>query len=221
VGDEMEKIIDLTYDISEGMTTFNAPWHPLVSIKQMGRIGMEGRETRKISFGTHTGTHVDAPLHFIKNGISIDEIPLSKLVGNITMIDLSSLKENTPITKEMLVKLPISKKTLFKFGWGKFWGTNKFYSDYPYFTKEAAEFLVSKNVELIAYDIPSPDNSYAKLGSAEDSQIHKIFLSNGIILVEYLANLDKVDLADDWKIVVTPLKIKNADGSPARVFIYK
>jgi len=204
VGDEMEKIIDLTYDISEGMTTFNAPWHPLVSIKQMGRIGMEGRETRKISFGTHTGTHVDAPLHFIKNGISIDEIPLSKLVGNITMIDLSSLKENTPITKEMLVKLPISKKTLFKFGWGKFWGTNKFYSDYPYFTKEAAEFLVSKNVELIAYDIPSPDNSYAR-----------------IILVEYLANLDKVDLADDWKIVVTPLKIKNADGSPARVFIYK
>ena len=218
---KMDKIIDLTYEIEEGMTTFNAPWHPLVSIKQMGRIGMEGRETRKLSFGTHTGTHVDAPLHFIKNGTSIDEIPLQKLIGDITIIDYSNLQENEPITKEMLDENKISKKMLFKFGWGKFWGTKKFYMDYPYFTKEAAEFLVSKNVELIAYDIPSPDNSHTKLGSNDDSQIHKIFLGNGVILVEYLANLDKVTTYDGWSIVVLPLKIKNGDGSPARVFVYK
>ena len=108
--DKMEQIIDLTYDIEEGMTTFNAPWHPTVSIKQMGRIGMEGRETRKLSLGTHTGTHVDAPLHFIKNGTSIDKIPLSKLIGDITIIDYSSLEENKQITKEMLEKNKISKK---------------------------------------------------------------------------------------------------------------
>ena len=217
----MDKIIDLTYDIEEGMTTFNAHWHPTVSIKQLGRLGFEGRETRKISLGTHTGTHVDAPLHFIKNGKTIDQIPLQKLIGQVTIVNYSNLKENQPVTVEMLRRVKVSTKMLFKFGWGRFWGNKKFYTGYPYFTKEAAEYLVSKKVELIGIDIPSPDNSNTKLGSKEDSQIHKIFLKNGIILVEYLANLEKVTDYESWNIVVLPLKIKGADGSPARVFIYK
>ena len=91
----------------------------------------------------------------------------------------------------------------------------------PFFTKEAAEFLVSSNVELIAYDSPSPDDSRTKLGSDEDSLIHKIFLTNDIILVEYLANLDQVKDLQGWNISVNPLKIKSADGSPARVFLFK
>ena len=73
------EFIDLSYNIEEGMLTFHTHWHPKVSIEQMGEIEKEGRESRKIIFGTHTGTHVDAPLHFIKNGNSIDKIPLEKL----------------------------------------------------------------------------------------------------------------------------------------------
>lgn len=215
------EIIDLTYDVEEGMTTFNAPWHPPVSITQLGRLGIEGRETRKISFGTHTGTHMDAPLHFIKGGKSVDEISLNKLIGSVTIVDYSYLKEGQGITKEMLNKIKVTKNLLFKFGWGKFWGSKKFYMDYPYFTKEAAEFLVSKNVEMIALDTPSPDDSHTKIGSDNDSQIHKIFLKNEILLVEYIANLEKVTDYHGWNIVVCPLKIKGADGSPARVFIYK
>ena len=217
----MHEIIDLTYPIEEGMLTFHTHWHPQVSIEQLGKIEIEGRESRKIIFGTHTGTHVDAPLHFISNGKSIDEIPLTKLNGKITIFDFSHLEENTPITKEILQNIPISKKILFKFGWEKNWGTTKFYFGYPFFTKEAAEFLVSKNVELIAYDAPSPDDSRIKLGSDEDSMIHKIFLKNDIILVEYLANLDQINDLCDWSISVNPLKIKGADGSPARVFLFK
>ena len=67
----------------------------------------------------------------------------------------------------------------------------------------------------------SPDDSKIKLGSKDDSKIHKIFLKNNVILVEYLANLDKVNFNLDWKISVNPLKIKNADGSPARVYIFR
>ena len=93
--------------------------------------------------------------------------------------------------------------------------------NYPYFTKEAAEFLVSKNVEMIALDTPSPDSSHTKIGSTDDSQIHKIFLKNDILLVEYLANLEKITDYHNWNIAVCPLKITGADGSPARVFIFK
>lgn len=75
------KIIDLSYEIEEGMPTFPAHWHTHVKITILGRHFIEGRETRKICFSTHTGTHIDAPKHFIKNGRSINSIPLSKLVG--------------------------------------------------------------------------------------------------------------------------------------------
>ena len=215
------KIIDLTYPIEEGMLTFNAHWHPSVSIEQLGKIDVEGRESRKIVFGTHTGTHVDAPLHFIKNGQSIDQIPIEKMFGEITIIDFSYLSENSEITKDMLEGKKITAKMLFKFGWGKHWTQKNFYQGYPYFTKEAAEFLVSKNVELLSYDTPSPDDSRIKLGSERDSEIHKIFLKNNIILVEYLANLEKIQEYDGWNISVNPLMIKGGDGSPARVYLFK
>ena len=106
------KIIDLTYPIEEGMLKFNAHWHPSVSIEQLGRIDVEGRESRKVVLGTHTGTHVDAPLHFIENGKSIDQIPLEKLIGEITILDFSHLDENSAITKGMLEGKKITKKNL-------------------------------------------------------------------------------------------------------------
>lgn len=222
----MNEIIDLTYDIEEGMTTFNAPWHPTVSVKQLGRHKSEGRETREVSLGTHTGTHVDAPLHFIEGGKSIEELDLDILIGEVTIVDFSHLGENECITKEMLDDFSITKRILFKFSWGKHWNTEKFYQGYPFFSKEAAEYLVSTNVELIGMDTPSPDDSRTKLneeilGREKDSPIHKFFLSNGVVLVEYVANLDKVDNYVGWSIIVMPLRIKGADGSSARVCIFR
>ena len=224
--DKMNEIIDLTYDLEEGMITFKASWHPHVSITQLGRHHFEGRETREITFGTHTGTHVDAPLHFVNGGKSIEKIPLDKLMGKVTIVDFSSLEDNQAVTKDMLTDIPITKRMLFKFGWGKCWNTKKFYQNYPFFSKEAAEYLVFRNVELIAMDTPSPDDSRIELsgevlGSDKDSPIHKIFLSNEVILVEYVANLDKVNDYNGWNIIAMPLRIKGADGSPARVCIYK
>ena len=217
----LKTLVDLTHTIEEGMTTFDAHWHPFVSIKQLGRLGFEGRETREITFGTHTGTHVDAPLHFIEHGNSIDNIPLEKLVGQVTIIDLSFLGSNGVVTSDIIPKEKISKKMIFKFGWEKFWGKKEFYLNYPYFSANCAEYLVSCGVELIGYDTPSPDDSRIKLGTVEDSMIHKIFLKNNIILVEYLANLNTVKNYDNWNISVSPLKLKDADGSPARVFLFR
>lgn len=65
-------IIDLTFPIHEGMTTFPVHWHPIVEISVLGRHGIENRETRKVLLGTHTGTHMDAPRHFIPDGMTVD-----------------------------------------------------------------------------------------------------------------------------------------------------
>ncbi|MDO8577342.1 MAG: cyclase family protein [Candidatus Wildermuthbacteria bacterium] len=217
---------DLSYPIEEGMITFNAPWHPLVSIQQMGRIGVEGRESRKISFGSHTGTHIDAPLHFIKGGASIDSLPLSSLIGPVSIVDFSSLKENESLSADMVKGVSVTERMLFRFGWGKHWGTKKFYEGYPFVSEGAAEHLVKNGVKLLGYDIPSPDDSRVQLtkdtlGSEIDSPIHKLFLRHGVILIEYVANLEKVEDLEGWNIIALPLPIKGGDGSPARVCIYR
>lgn len=213
----MVEVIDLTYDIEEKMTTYDVPWHSRVSITQLGRINVEGRETRKICLGTHTGTHIDAPLHFIEKGRGIEQLPLENMIGPVTIVDFSHLKNNTEITKEMIEKIKITERMLFKFGWGKHWGTDRFYKGFPYFSSEAAEYMISKKIRLLAMDTPAPDN----LNSETDSPIHKILLANGVILVEYVANLDKVMDYSNWNIAAIPLRLKGVDGSPARVFIYR
>ncbi len=91
------KIIDLSLSLHEGMMTFPTHWHPVVEISILGRHGIEGRETRKLVLGTHTGTHTDAPLHFIPKGKSIDEVPLDVLVGEATVVNFAPAKPNQEI----------------------------------------------------------------------------------------------------------------------------
>lgn len=220
------KIIDLTHTIEEGMTTFNAYWHPLVQINQIGRIGQEGRETRKISMGTHTGTHIDAPLHFVESGKGIDQISLDRLFGPVKIVDFSNVPKAYGITVKDLKKNSLGERMLFRFNWCKYWGTKNFYKDYPYFEEEAAQYLVDNNVKLIGIDTPSPDDGRIMLdsnsyGTEIDSPVHKIFLKNEVLLVEYLANLEMADCKLEWNIAVMPLKVKNADGAPARVCIWR
>ncbi len=222
----MTEIIDLTYDIEEGMTTFNAYWHPAVHIDQLGKHNSEGRESRKLTLGTHCGTHVDAPSHFVQNGRTIDQIPLSKLIGKITILDFSHLGKNGVVTKEMLEKMNLTKRIMFKFGWGRNWKTDHFYRDYPFLSLPAAEYLVQKGVQLIATDTPSLDDSRIKLqgkmlGSEEDSPVHKVILRNNLVLVEYIAHLDQVQDLAGWNIIVMPIRVKDGDGAPARVCICK
>jgi len=222
----MPKIIDLSYDIEEGMATFNASWHPRISVKQLGRIGFEGRETREIILGTHTGTHVDAPLHFLAGAESIENIKLETLIGPVTIFDMTHLGENQAVVVKMLESFDITKRVLFKFGWGRYWGNKKFYQGYPFFSVEATQYLIDKGVELIGIDTPSPDDSRINLsgdvmGSHMDSPIHKMFLGKNIVLVEYVANLDKVIDYNGWNIIVMPIRLKGADGAPARVCLIK
>ena len=221
-----KKIIDLTHPIEEGMITFECDWHPRTSIQQLGRLAQEGRESRKLEIGTHTGTHVDAPLHFIKGGATIDETSPAILMGEVSIVDFSHLKEDEAVTEEMLHEIKITPRMIFCYGWGKHWGTRKFYHHYPHLSPEAARYLVKKGLKLHGADIPSPDDSRINLtreikGTDKDSPIHKIFLSNNVVLVEYLANLDKVKELTGWHIAALPLKIKDSDGAPARVLLFK
>ena len=216
------EIIDLSHTLELNIPIFHAPWHINYNMEQMGKIEEVGRNTSRITIGTHTATHIDAPLHFIKNGNTIDNIPLNKLCGKVNIIDLSFLKKNEEVTVDILKKFNINKKMLiFRFGWGQYWpNTRVFYKDYPYFNLETAQYLIDLNIHFIGMDTPSPDDSRTKLLSDNDSIIHKKFLSNNIVIAEYL-NIPYIDNIENWNIVACPLNIKNGDGAPARIFLMR
>lgn len=214
-------IIDLSMMIREGMQTFAAHWHPFVEVTQMGRFGIEDRETRKIVLGTHTGTHVDAPRHFVKDGETIDNIPLNILVGSASVLDFSSAQDFQEITvadlKQTIGDRPLTR-LIIRFDWdSRALGTNRYYSDHPFLSKDACRWLVENGCKLIALDTPQPDNPINGRGSENDAENHKILLGNHVIIVEYLVNIRKItkSIVD---LVVAPLRIEGGDGAPARCF---
>lgn len=215
--------VDLTRGIEEGMTTFHTDLHSDVHIDQRGSITKHGRETREVTVGTHTGTHLDAPRHFINEGQTVEDLSLDALLGPVELVDFTHVDENEPVTVSMLEDETLGKRTIFQFGWGdRFGDSDAFYNDYPYLTISAAEYLVDEGVEMLGFDTPSPDMSSRPLdGGDEDSPVHKVFLRNDVILVEYLMNLDEVDFESDWNVAALPLKIDGADGAPARVVVWK
>lgn len=213
------RLIDLTYTLHEGMTTFPVHWHPPVEITQLGRHGIENRETRKIVLGTHTGTHCDAPRHFVPGGATIEQLPLEPFIGPARLLDFSQAADLYEISRgELADHLGDSRpqRLILRFDWDRHWGTRKYYRDHPYLSDAAAELLVERGVQLLAMDTPMPDNPANGSSSANDSPVHKILLGQGVILVEYLTNLAALRRTE-VELLVLPLKIRDGDGSPARV----
>lgn len=213
-------VVDLSMTIEEGMQTFPTHWHPFVEITQLGRHGIENRETRKIVLGTHTGTHIDAPLHFIPGGRTIDELDPESLIGPAAVADLSHVAPRSEVSAADLaaaVGPSPRQRILLRFDWDHHLGTSSYYEDLPFLSEEAASWVVDSGCRLLGMDTPMADNPANGRGTANDSPIHKILLGNDVALLEYLVNLSRlrtpvVDL------VVAPLKIRGADGAPARAF---
>ncbi|HSH01835.1 MAG TPA: cyclase family protein [Anaerolineae bacterium] len=217
-----QKIIDLTMLLKEGMQTFAAHWHPFVEITQLARHGIENRETRKLTLGTHTGTHIDAPRHFIKDGGTVEFIGLDQLCGQATVVDFSELPDFSEIDVEMLktaVGTSSYERLILRFDWDiKALGNSRYYSDHPFLSEEAAQWLVTQGCRLLAMDTPQPDNPQNGRNSDKDAPVHKILLGDEIVLVEYMVNLNALT-AKEVYLVVAPLKIQEGDGAPARCFV--
>jgi len=216
-----KKIIDLTLPLEDGMMTYPTTSHQKFESSILGRIEIEGRETRKFTMGSHCGTHVDAMRHFIKGGATIDEFPMDALIGDAKVINLGVLDPGSVIEMEHLMPF-FSKKIkrlVLRADWCRFWGTRQYYNDWPYLTKEAIEFLINHGIELLALDFPSPDSAYFGNDCSLDSPNHKLLFENSIILVEYLTNLKSLS-SDNIYLMVSPLKLIGFDGAPARVTAY-
>lgn len=212
--------VDLTLPVEQGMYMPQAYWHPPVEITVLGTHEKEGRASRKLMLGTHTGTHIDAPLHFLKDAYSIDQMALDRLIGYAQTIDISFVGPKHAITgadlEKGLSEQLTSERVLINTGWlEKTWGTPDFPSNRPYFTLNAAEWLLEHGVRLVGMDLPDPD-SPQDFVPGKPAPVHVFFFSHDIIVIENVANLSKLT-SKHFKLIALPLNLRGCDASPARV----
>lgn len=208
----MSRIVDLTMTLEEGMVTY--PGHPVVEITQLARFGYEGKETRKLVLGTHTGTHVDAPRHFIEGGKTVEDIHPEVLCGPARLLDFSLyMADVSGGMLNMAADGGSVERVLLRFDGDRRLGTFDYYKRQPWLKEDAARWLIDKGCRLVGMDTPMPDSPDHK----DTMPIHKLLLGAGVVIVEYMVNLKSIQ-AETFQLVVAPLKVKDGDGAPARCF---
>ena len=212
------KIIDLTLTVSDKIPTF--PGSPQPNFIPWENIKEDSYNLELLFLSTHTGTHMDAPHHFLKKGAKIHEISLEKLVSKAVLIK-SKKKDGESITKTDIQKFEKKhgkiegfSSVIFLTGWQRNLQKKYYFTKNPGLSVSAAKYLASKKISLVGIDSPSID-----LGKDSKFSVHQIFAKKGILIVENLANLDKIK-SSKFHLVVLPLKLKNATGSPVRAIAF-
>ena len=212
------KILDLTLTISDKIPVFPGSPHP--HFIPWEKIKDDSYNLELLFFSAHTGTHIDAPHHFLEKGAKIHEISLKKLVSNAVLIK-SRKKRNETITKTDIQKfekkhgkIASFSSVIFLTGWQKNLQKKYYFTKNPGLSASAANYLASKKVSLVGIDSPSID-----LGTDSKFSVHQIFAKKGILIVENLANLEKIK-SSKFHLVVLPLKLKGATGSPVRAIAF-
>ena len=206
--------IDLTLEISNKLPSF--PGSPNTQFIPWADKKSDGYNLELIFFSSHSGTHIDAPYHFMEKGVGIDKIPLKKLITNALICrvkkgssGLITLKDITDFEARSGTIYP-NQAIVFETGWSKNISKKDYFTKNPGLSSSAAKYLLKKRVSLIGIDSPNID-----AGKDSKFHVHHILLKNGILILENLCNLDKIP-GSYFRLIVLPLKLKNATGSPVR-----
>lgn len=201
--------LDLTAPITEKTVIF--PGDPVFSKKSISSIGGDSYfNLAEISLGNHTGTHIDFPAHVKSGGKVSSDYSIDNLIGDGIIIEIPA--DAISITRSFIMEQPILKDDVvfFKTKNSFLSKQDKFTEQYVYIEPDAAQALLEKKVKMVGIDYISVDRL-----SAENLPVHKILLSNDILIVENL-ELAKAS-AGRAKFFVMPLKVPQMDGLPTRV----
>jgi len=207
------KIYDVSLPIKNNMLVW--PGDTGVRIKTLATVKKDGIGKSFFSFGSHTGTHIDAPSHFLDTDLSIDKISPEKLIGDCRVIDLTNLKKQEISIKDISrFSIKRNDRILLKTGNSSLLFGKEFPKNYVYLSLAGAKFLADKKINLVGTDFLGIE----KKGNP-NHPTHKALLEAGIVLVEGL-DLREVPQGS-YQIFCLPLRMVGADGSPARVILVK
>jgi len=204
------RIYDVSLTIEPAMVVW--PGDPPVAVENASAIAEGGSSNLSLfKMGSHTGTHVDAPRHFIDGAAGVDAISPAVLTGPARLFQLSQVKR---IDRSVLEGLDLEGVSRLLLGTGNsaLLGKRPLSMDYAYVTGDAARYLVERGVKLVGIDYLSIEEH----GTA-GHPVHHALLGAGIVIVE---GLDLAGVpAGDYDLLCLPLKMKDADGAPARVLL--
>ncbi len=206
------KIHDITVGISPDMPVW--PNNPPVELERMNKIE-EGANSNvsRLALGVHTGTHVDAPIHFVPGTTGIDTLPLNVLVGRALVIHLPRTRRISADDLDGAGIPPSTHRLLIKTRNSSYWANNdkEFHTDFVGIAPSGAEWLVDRRVELVGVD-------YLSVAPWKESRpTHEILLKAGVVIVEGL-NLAKIQ-PGRYELTCLPLKLIGSDGAPARAIL--
>lgn len=204
------RIIDLSLTLRDGMRG--------VGFASATAMPADSYNTTNLHLYSHAGTHMDAPLHFVDGGRTIDNVLLEKCVGQAQVFDLTHKAPHSLITvadlQPFASRVTPHSRLLLRTDWDKHADADDFRSHFPRISLELAEWLVERDIWLLGVQSPS----VASL-RPEDKQelidVHQTLLKAEIVIVEGLANLHAIQ-QDEVQFVSLPLKLDGIDGSPAR-----
>jgi len=205
------KIFDVTVAISEKMPIYAGdPPAVVESAKQLS--AGESSNISRLAFGAHTGTHVDAPNHFIDGSRRVDQLDLNKLIGPCRVVRVPD--EIQAIGPEHIGDIEGIERVLFKTKNSEYWTDSEFHPDFAHLSPAAADALVASGVKLVGIDYLSIERFHSG-----DHAVHKAFLSKEIVILEGL-DLRAVE-PGDYELVCLPLKYigGEGDGAPARAVL--
>lgn len=221
-------VLDLTLELSAGKQSWNlhppltmVPYHqPELDQWRNGQLS-PGFASRLLMFTDHIGTHMDAQLHFHPQGKSIAEMPLSSLMGEALLLDVSRPEQGRPITVADLEKALADAGESLRPGdmlllkcWPLPWGEGENFDNADALDGPVADWLLDHQVKLLGTDVPTVDY----LGNAA-KDIHYKLLEKNVPIIENLINLEKITQAR-FPFMALPLRIQGATGSPVRALAF-
>lgn len=206
----------MTYDATLPITSTMPTWpgDPAVKLLPKSHLSRDQSHTVRltaIEMGSHTGTHIDAPYHFVEGGKRLHEIPLDRLIGKATVFEIGGVRS---IGRRELERLRWDgvERVLFKTENSKHWQDGKFYTEFVYLEPDGAQFLVEHGVRLVGIDYLSIDKFMS-----EKHPTHFVLLSKDIVILEGV-NLNSVP-AGEYTLFALPLNLQDTDGAPTRVIL--
>lgn len=207
----MSRLYDISTPVRSGGVVY--PGNPAIRIESQQAISQgAGANVSSITFGSHTGTHVDAVKHFVDDGQTVDQIPIERLIGPAILLAFPD--DLMAVTAADLEKQHMGSHTrvLLRTRNSSFLARPDFVKDFTYLAPDGAEYLVSRGVELVGIDYLSIEQFHSG-----HHLTHLTLLRQGVVIVEGL------DLSEpppgEYQLTCLPLRLAGLDAAPARAVL--
>lgn len=212
----VRRVVDLSRRVDDATQVY--PGDPEVRLEPATTLADHGVNVLGVHIGSHSGTHVDAPYHFVEDGARIDELDPRLFVGPAAVLDVRGKGPRERVTAEDLRpyenRLSGGVIAVVRTGWEEHYGTSVYY-DHPFLDRGAAQLLLDAGVRTVAVDALNVDETVLEGEQPDGYPAHHLILGAGGVIAENLANLGAIDFPEPL-ISLLPIKLGGSDGAPVR-----